>query len=104
MPKLKGIQFEAAIIERYRGRACSVEEALIEMYLAGVSVRRIEDITEALLEPKYRLAQLATLTRKLMSTSKYGKSETNQRLSLCLSRWYLLETQLGRRSSKRFYA
>jgi transposase-like protein len=25
-----------------------VEEALIEMYLAGVSVRRLEDITEAL--------------------------------------------------------
>ena len=24
----------------------SVEEALIEMYLAGVSVRRVEDITE----------------------------------------------------------
>ena len=26
----------------------SVEEALIEMYLAGVSVRRVEDISEAL--------------------------------------------------------
>ena len=26
----------------------SVEEDLIEMYLAGVSVRRVEDITEAL--------------------------------------------------------
>ncbi len=26
----------------------SVKEALIEMYLAGVSVRRVEDITEAL--------------------------------------------------------
>ena len=26
----------------------SVEEALIEMYLAGVSVRRVEDITEVL--------------------------------------------------------
>ena len=48
VPKLKGIPFETAIIERYRRRECSVEEALIEMYLAGVSVRRIEDITEAL--------------------------------------------------------
>jgi transposase-like protein len=28
-----------------------VEEALIEMYLAGVSVRRVEDITEALWAP-----------------------------------------------------
>ena len=48
IPKLKGISFETAIIERYRRRESSVEEALIEMYLAGVSVRRVEDITEAL--------------------------------------------------------
>jgi transposase-like protein len=40
--------FETAIIERYRWRESSVEEALIEMYLAGVSVRPAEDITEAL--------------------------------------------------------
>jgi transposase-like protein len=40
--------FETAIIERYKRRECSVEEALVEMYLAGVSVRRVEDITEAL--------------------------------------------------------
>jgi putative transposase len=48
VPKLKGVAFETAIIERYRRRESSVEEALIEMYLAGVSVRRVEDITEAL--------------------------------------------------------
>lgn len=48
MPRLKGVPFETAIIERYRRREGSVEEALIEMYLAGVSVRRVEDITEAL--------------------------------------------------------
>ncbi len=48
MPRLKGIPFETAIIERYCRRESSVEEALIEMYLAGVSVRRVEDITEAL--------------------------------------------------------
>ena len=48
MPKLKGVTFETAIIERYRRRESSVEEALIEMYLAGVSVRRVEDVTEAL--------------------------------------------------------
>lgn len=34
VPKLKGIPFETAIIERYRRRESSVEEALIEMYLA----------------------------------------------------------------------
>ena len=46
--KLRQQTFETTIIERYRRREGSVEEALIEMYLAGVSVRRVEDITEAL--------------------------------------------------------
>ena len=48
VPKLRTLPFETAIIERYRRRESSVEEALIEMYLAGVSVRRVEDITQAL--------------------------------------------------------
>lgn len=38
IPKLKRISFETAIIERYRRRESSVEKALIEMYLASVSV------------------------------------------------------------------
>lgn len=40
MPKIKGVPFETAIIERYKRRETSVEEALIEMSLAGVSVHR----------------------------------------------------------------
>src|SRR3974377_1466688 len=48
VPKLRQQTFETAIIERYRRRESSVEEALIEMYVAGVWVRRVEDITEAL--------------------------------------------------------
>ena len=35
MPRLKGVSFETAIIERYRRRESSVEEALIEMYFGG---------------------------------------------------------------------
>jgi transposase-like protein len=34
------------MIEPYRRRESSVEEALAESYLPGVSVRRVEDITE----------------------------------------------------------
>ncbi|MBM6868946.1 transposase [Collinsella tanakaei] len=48
MPKLKGMRLATAIIERYRRRETSVEEAMIEMYLAGVSTRRIEDVSEIL--------------------------------------------------------
>ncbi len=72
VPKLKGVPFETAIIERYRRRESSVEEALIEMYLAGVSVRRVEDITEALWEQKYPQALSATSIKRHMSISKLG--------------------------------
>ena len=48
MPKLKGMRFATAIIERYKRREASVEEAMIEMYLAGASTRRIEDVSEIL--------------------------------------------------------
>ena len=64
VPRLKGVTFETAIIERYRRRESSVEEALIEMYLAGVSVRRVEDITEALWGSKVSPSTISELNKK----------------------------------------
>ena len=64
IPKLKGVQFETAIIERYRRRESSVEEALIEMYLAGVSVRRVEDISEALWGSRVSASTISDLNQK----------------------------------------
>ena len=64
MPKLKGVTFETAIIEHYRRRESSVEEALIEMYLAGVSVRRVEDISEALWGSKVSSSTISELNKK----------------------------------------
>ena len=64
VPRLKVISFETAIIERYRRRESSVEEALIEMYLAGVSVRRVEDITEALCGSKVSTSTISELNKK----------------------------------------
>lgn len=64
MPKLKGVPFETAIIERYRRRECSIEEALIEMYLTGVSVRHDEDINEALWGTKVSPGIISNLNKK----------------------------------------
>ena len=64
VPKLRKLPFETAIIERYKRRECSVEEALIEMYLAGVSVRRVEDITEALWGTKVSPGTVSNLNQK----------------------------------------
>ena len=64
-PKLRKTTFETAIIERYRRREASVEEALIEMYLAGVSVRRVEDITEALWGTRVSPGTVSELNKKI---------------------------------------
>ena len=48
VPKLKGAVFESAVIERYRRREESVEEALIDRYLAGVSTRQVDDVSQLL--------------------------------------------------------
>ena len=65
VPKLRQQKFETAIIERYKRRESSVEEALIEMYLAGVSVRRVEDITEVLWGTKVSPGTVSNLNKKI---------------------------------------
>jgi transposase-like protein len=64
VPKLRRLPFETAIIERYRRRETSIEEALMEMYLAGVSVRRVEDITEALWGSRVSAGKVSELNQR----------------------------------------
>ena len=70
VPRLRSLPFETEIIRRYQTKQSSVEEALIEMYLAGVSVRRVEDITEALWGAKVSPSTVSDLNQKI-----YGKIE-----------------------------
>ena len=65
IPKLRYAKFETAIIERYKRRESSVEESLMEMYLAGVSVRRVEDVTEALWGIKVSAGTVSDLNQKM---------------------------------------
>jgi len=63
--KLRQQKFETAIIERYRRRESSVEEAMIEIYLAGVSVRRVEEITQALWDTRVSPGTVSNLNKKI---------------------------------------
>ena len=72
MPKLKGARFTTAAIERYRRRESSVEEAMIEMYLAGVSTGRIEDVSEILGGPASPPRPSRTSTRRRSPRSRNG--------------------------------
>lgn len=65
VPKLKGALFESAVIERYRRREQSVEESLIDMYLAGVSTRRVDDISQLLWGERMPSQTLSDKLRKV---------------------------------------
>ena len=67
MPRLRKLPLETAIIERYKRRESSVEEALVEMYLAGVSMRRVEDITEALWGVRTSASTVSQMAQKVYS-------------------------------------
>ncbi len=64
MPKLEGARLATTAIERYRRREASVEEAMIEMHLAGVSTGRIEDVSEMLRGPASQRRPSPTSTRR----------------------------------------
>lgn len=71
VPRLRRLPLETQIIERYRRRESSVEEAMIEMYLAGVSLRRVEDITEMLWGSRVSPSTISELNQKV-----YAQIET----------------------------
>ena len=95
IPKLRRQTFETAIIERYRRRESSVEESLIEMYLAGISVRRVEDITEALWGTRVSPTRCRTSTRRSTPRSRHGGTGALKANTEPLSRWHRDEADLG---------
>lgn len=85
VPKLRRQTFETAIIERYRRREAWVEEALIEMYLAGVSVRRVEDITKALWGTCVSPSTVSDLSKKIYATIEtWGNRPITGHIRICI--------------------
>ena len=60
------------IIEQYRRQESSVEEALVQIYLAGVSVRRVEEITEALWGTRVSPSTVSELNQKIYAQIEPG--------------------------------
>src|ERR1700739_3812243 len=66
MPKLRRQTFETAIIGPYRRRGRSgADAAPIEIDRAGISVRRVEDITEALWGTRVSPSTVSNLNKKI---------------------------------------
>ena len=79
MPKLKGMRFTTAIVERYRRRETSVEEAMTGTYLAGVSTRRIEDAGEILWGSSVSASTVSNLNEKAFEAVEAWRSRPLER-------------------------
>jgi putative transposase len=105
VPKLREAIFETAIIERYKRRESSVEEAMIEMYLAGVSVRRVESITEALWGAKVSPGTVSKLNKRIYGhIEKWRNAAHRGELPLCVSGRRGAKAKLGRRGAQHLRA
>ncbi len=103
VPKLRTLPFETSIIERYRRQESSVEEALVEMYLAGVSVRRVEDITEALWGTRVSPGTVSRLNKKVYEQIEEWRNRPLTCDYPCIPGRYLPEAELGRNNRERQY-
>lgn len=79
MPELKGMRSATAVIERHRRRETSVEEAMIEMYLAGVSTCRIEDVSENLWGPGVSAVTVPDLNGKAFASVEERRNRPLER-------------------------
>uniref|UniRef100_A0A7C9NZR1 Mutator family transposase n=1 Tax=Muribaculaceae bacterium Z82 TaxID=2304548 RepID=A0A7C9NZR1_9BACT len=84
MPKLKGMRFATAIVERYKRRETSVEEAVIEMYLTGVSTRRSEDVSGILWGASVSAATVSSLNGKAFEAVEEWRSRPLTRSYPCV--------------------
>ena len=63
--KLRTVPVDAAILEHYRRRKTSLEEVLLEIYNAGLSVRQAENVTKTLWGKRVGLAKVSELNREI---------------------------------------
>ena len=68
MPKPEGARLTTAIIERHRRREASVEEAMVETRLAGVSTGRTEDAGEILWGSSVSAATVSDLSEGALAS------------------------------------
>jgi putative transposase len=65
VPRDREGEFVTELFERYKRMSGDVEEAILEMYLSGISVRKIAGVTEALSRVKVGKDAVSRIARRL---------------------------------------
>lgn len=70
VPRDREGEFVTEVFERYKRMTGDVEEAVLEMYLSGISVRKIAGVTEALRRVKVGKDAVSRIARRLEDEQK----------------------------------
>ena len=70
VPRDREGEFATEVFERYKRMTGDVEEAILEMYLSGISVRKIAGVTDALSRVKVGKDAVSRIARRLEEEQK----------------------------------
>jgi putative transposase len=70
IPRDREGEFVTEVFERYKRMTGDVEEAILEMYLSGISVRKIAGVTDALSKVKVGKDAVSRISRRLEEEQK----------------------------------
>ena len=102
MPKLKGMRFTTAIIERYRRRETSVEEAINHVPGRRLDAQDRGRLRRSCGGRSVSAATVSNLNEKAFAAvEELAKPPARSRLPLRLRLWHLPEAQLGRELRER---
>lgn len=86
VPKDRESTFSTAVFARYQRSEQALVTALMEMYLEGVSTRKVREITEALCGTSFSKSLVSSLTSKLDTelAAWRNRPSTRRRTLICL--------------------
>lgn len=76
VPRDRDGLFQTDVFEKYRRAEVSLEEAMLEMYLAGVLTRKVADVTETLCGVRKSSTAQSDLNKKLYERLKKWRERT----------------------------
>src|ERR671914_2577786 len=82
VPRDREGEFVTELFERYKRMTGDVEEAVLEMYLSGISVRKIAGVTEALSKVKVGKDAVSRIARRLQEEQRQEEQRTWRERSL----------------------
>ena len=87
VPRDREGEFVTEVFERYKRMSGDVEEAVLEMYLSGISVRKIAGVTEALSRVRVGKDAVSRIARRLEEQQKEWREALWRKGNIPICTW-----------------